>query len=416
MKFEKWSVYGCAALAAATSVLSGCKGNTDSQNKTPAAAVSAAASASASAAPFVVGMVLVGPWNDHGWNQAHYDGIKAAVAKIPNAKFEYIDKVNPADRPNVKSSQVADDLIAHGAKFVVFNSDDFKDDALDIAKKHPDVSVIHISGDYAWKDGLNFKNQKNLGNIMGDIESAQGLGGCAAALSTETGKIGYLGPLVNDETRRLVSSAYLGAKYCWEKYRNKNIKDLTFKVTWIGFWFNIPGQTLDPTKVADDYYNGGYDVAMSGLDTPEAAVQAKKATEAGKKVKYVHYDYKAGCDTAPEACLGVIYYNWAPSYFDAISKAREGKFVGEFVRPGPDYADMNGDKSSIGFEFGKGLGDKKATIQEVVRGLGDKSVNLFTGPIKFQDGTEFLKVGEVATLQKIWYMPQLLQGITGPSK
>ena len=41
------------------------------------------------------------------------------------------------------------------------------------------------------------------------------IAGCAAALTTKTGQIGYLGPLINDETRRLASSAYLGAKYCW---------------------------------------------------------------------------------------------------------------------------------------------------------------------------------------------------------
>ncbi len=40
------------------------------------------------------------------------------------------------------------------------------------------------------------------------------IAGCAAALTTQTGQIGYLGPLINDETRRLASSAYLGAKYC----------------------------------------------------------------------------------------------------------------------------------------------------------------------------------------------------------
>jgi simple sugar transport system substrate-binding protein len=124
---------------------------------------------------------------------------------------------------------------------VIFNSDDFKDDALTTAKKHPNVTVVHASGDYAWKDGKNFKNQPNLTNIMGRMEYGKMMAGCAAALGTQTGKIGYLGPLINDETRRYVSAAYLGAKYCWENYLKKKPADLKFKVTWIGFWFNIPG-------------------------------------------------------------------------------------------------------------------------------------------------------------------------------
>lgn len=364
---------------------------------------------------FTVGLIIVGPKDDAGWNQAHYEGLQAAVGQVAGTKFEYVDKVNPADRPNVKGSQVADDLIAKGAKMIVFNSDDFKDDALETAKKHPNVPVIHASGDYAWKEGKNFKDQKNLGNIMGRMEYGKMIAGCAAALGTETGRIGYLGPLINDETRRYTSAAYLGAKYCWENYRKKNPKDLTFKVTWIGFWFNIPGVTLDPTKVADDYYNGGYDVVMSGIDTPEAAVQGKKAAEAGKPVKYVHYDYEKGCELAPDICLGVPYYNWKLPYANVIQKVKAGQPINEFVWLGPDWKNINAPTSMIGFLPGKALGENQQYIDAFIKGMGDGSIDLYKGPIKFQDGSDYLKAGEKATLQQIWYLPQLLQGMEGPS-
>jgi simple sugar transport system substrate-binding protein len=101
---------------------------------------------------------------------------------------------------------------------------------------------------------------------MGKMEYGKMIAGCVAALTTKTGKIGYLGPLINDETRRLASSVYLGAKYCWTNYLGKDASALSFKVTWIGFWFNIPGVTSDPTQVADDFYNSGYDVVISGID------------------------------------------------------------------------------------------------------------------------------------------------------
>jgi simple sugar transport system substrate-binding protein len=373
--------------------------------------------AAGAAKDFTVGMVLVGPKQDGGWNQAQFEGIQAALKTIPGTKLEYVDKVNVADRPNVKGSQVADDLINKGAKFVIFNSDDFKDDALATAKKHPDVTVIHASGDYAWKEGKNFKNQPNLGNIMGRMEYGKMVAGCAAALGTETGKIGYLGPLINDETRRYTSSAYLGAKYCWENYRKKPAQDLNFKVTWIGFWFNIPGKTLDPTKVADDYYNGGYDVVMSGIDTPEVAVQGKKAAEAGKKVKFVHYDLATGCNLAPDICLGVPYYNWSFPYANSIKKAIDGKYVSEFTWLSPDWKNINNPETSmVGFNAGAALGDNKKFLDEFIKGLGDGSINPFKGPLNFQDGTPFLKAGEAATDQQIWYLPQLLAGMEGSSK
>jgi simple sugar transport system substrate-binding protein len=402
------------ALAALTLVLGGCRGSssgpsTDGKTSDKPAASGAAAS------DYAVGMVLVGPYNDKGWNQAHFDGIKAALAKMPDVRFEYVDKVNPADRPNVKGTQVADDLIARGARFVVFDSDDYKDDALETAQKHKDVTVIHISGDYAWKEGRNPKAPPNLGNMMGRIESVTTIAGCAAALSTETGKVGFLGPLINDETRRIVDAAYLGARRCWETYRKKKPEELTFKVTWIGFWFNIPGQTLDPTKVADEYYSGSFDVVMNGLDTPEVAVQAKKASAAGKKVAFVHYDHRSGCDLAPEPCLGVAYYNWTPLYAEAIGKARAGKYTSEFSWPGARYADLNGEASVVGFLPGRGLGERKADLDAFVKEL-EGGLELWKGPLAFQDGSPFLKAGEAATAAQIWYMPKLLQGIIGASQ
>ena len=382
----------------------------------PTPTPTASPSAQANGNDYTVGMVIVGPKNDGGWSQAQYEGMQEVVQKVPGVKFDYVDKVNPTDRPNVKGAQVADELIGKGAKLVIFNSDDFKDDALTTAKKHPNVAVVHASGDYAWKDGKNFKNQPNLSNIMGRMEYGKMMAGCAAALGTQTGKIGYLGPLINDETRRYASAAYLGAKYCWENYLKKKPADLTFKVTWIGFWFNIPGTTLDPTKVVNDYFNGGYDVVMSGIDTPEAATETKKAAAAGKKVKYVHYDLKTGCDLAPDVCLGVPYYNWSLPYTDAVKKAKDGKLTSEFVWLGPDWKDVNSSDSMIGFLPGNALGEQKATIDTFVKGLGDGSVNPYKGPLKYQDGSEFLKAGETATDQQIWYMPQLLAGMEGPSK
>ncbi|GAB4218125.1 MAG: BMP family ABC transporter substrate-binding protein [Synechococcales cyanobacterium] len=367
--------------------------------------------------PYRVGLILVGPRQDGGWNQAHVLGGEYVSQQLPGVTFDVVDKVNPADRPNVKGSQVADDLIAKGAKTIIFNSDDFKDDALETAKKHPEVTVIHASGDYAWKDGKNFKDQANLGNIMPKMEYTRMISGCAAALGSETGKIGFVGPLINDETRRYVSAAYLGAKHCWETYRGKNAEDLDFRVVWIGFWFNIPGVTLDPTKVADDFFNGGYDVVMSGLDTPEVAVQARKAAESGKAVKFTHYGLKTGCELAPELCLGVPYYNWGPSYRDAIAAARQGQYQSAWVWSDVDWTDINNvDTTGAGFMPGDALGDQAQNLDAFIAALGKDPNFLYAGPLTFQDGTEFLKEGEAITPSKIWYMPQLLSGIDGPSQ
>jgi simple sugar transport system substrate-binding protein len=253
---------------------------------------------------------------------------------------------------------------------------------------------------------------------MGRMEYGKMIAGCAAALKTETGVIGYLGPLINDETRRLANSAYLGARYCYHNYRNGNPDDLEFIVQWIGFWFNIPGVTLDPTEVANDIFNAGADVILSGIDTTEAIVVAGQRAEEGETVWAIPYDYEGACEEAPEICLGVPYFNWGPAYLEYVNEVQSGTFEQEWIWAGPDWSDINNpDTSAVGFEKGNGLTvDESALLDEFIAGLADGYIELFVGPLDYQDGTTYLEDGKVATDEQIWYSKQLLEGMTGPSE
>ena len=278
--------------------------------------------------------------------------------------------------------------------------------------------MIWSSGDSAWAEGEGYRaDLANLGNVMGRMEYGKMIGGCAAALTTQTGKIGYLGPLINDETRRLTNSAYLGARYCWENYRGENPADLSFSVNWIGFWFNIPGVTLDPTQVTNDFFDTDTDVVISGIDTTEALVRAGQRAKAGDTVWAIPYDFEGACGEAPDVCLGVPYFNWGPAYLNVARSVQDGTFTAGFQWNGPDWTDINNpDTSAVGFERGPALSaDDAATLDEFVAGLAGGSINLYTGPLDWQDGSVFLGDGEVATDQQIWYATQLLEGMKGAS-
>ncbi len=363
---------------------------------------------------FVFGMLLVGPYNDHGWSQAHYDAGHYMEEKVPGAKMIYIDKVNPADRPGITIPQLVDDLVEKGAQLIIANSDDMKDGIREAALLHPKTYFIHVSGD----DVLTGKAPKNLSNIMGRMEYGKMMAGFAAALTTRTGKIGYLGPLVNEETRRLVASCYLGARYAWEKVLKKDPKDLSFQVTWIGFWFNIPGVTSDPTQVAQNFVNTGYDVIISGIDTTESLVVARQKSQEGKKIWAIPYDYKGACSGAGEVCLGVPYFNWGPAYVNFVKAIMDGKWKQEWLWLGPDWKDINDpDTSTVGFLPGPALSQSVETsLDSFIKDLATGKVQLFKGPLDYQDGTPFLKAGEVASDQQVWYMKQLLKGMIGQSK
>ncbi len=360
------------------------------------------------------GMIMVGPYNDAGWSQAHYEGARYAEERVPNTKFIYVDKVNPADRPNTTVEQIVEELTYQGARVIIANSDDFKDGTRRAARMHPQEVFVHISGD----DVLTGEAPPNLGNVMGKMIYGKMIAGCAAALQSNTGNLSYLGPLVNDETRRLVNAAYLGAEYCANNLRDEPFADgISFEVVWIGFWFNIPGTTLDPTQVSKDFLNGGSDVIISGIDTTEALVEAKKAHDAGQDVYAIPYDFKGACEQGPELCLGVPYFNWGPTYVELLTEVRNGTWEPSWEWLDPNWDNINDpDTSAIGFVKGPALSEENSQkLDTFIAGLGDGSIQLFVGPLNYQDGTPFLVEGETATEEQIWYMEQLLEGIQGQS-
>jgi simple sugar transport system substrate-binding protein len=73
--------------------------------------------------------------------------------------------------------------------------------------------------------------------------------------------------------------------------------------------------------------------------------------------------------------------------------------------------------SHVGWVSGPGLpAETAAQLDEFIAGMASGSINVWTGPINLQDGTVYLAEGVVATDEQIWYLPQLLEGMEGPSQ
>jgi simple sugar transport system substrate-binding protein len=363
---------------------------------------------------FVFGMVLVGPKNDRGWSQAHFEGGEYIEENLAGSRMILFESLNPADRPEATLEGVVDDMVADGAQLIFTTSDEFEEDTTGAAEKHSDVTFINISGD----DALTGEAPSNEGNIMGRMEDMKAIAGCAASLATQSGHIGYLGPLINFETRRLTASAYLGARYCYENYRGLNPDDLQFTVTWIGFWFNIPGVTLDPTEVTTSFFDSGVDVVMSGIDTTEGIDVAGQRAQQEEGVWAVPYDFEGACDSAPDICLGVPYFNWGPSYLDTAQAVEDGSWEQSWDWNAPNWDDLTDNtKTAAGWVPGPGLTSEMETnLDEFIDGLASGDINVWTGPINLQDGSGYIASGATATDEEIWYLPQLLEGMEGPSE
>ena len=119
---------------------------------------------------FTFGLILVGPRDDKGWSQAHFEGGEY-VEEITGGEMIVADFINPADSPNLTVDQVASDMIDEGAQLIIATSDDMKDGILAAAEMYPDIPMIWASGDSAKADGKGYREDlENLGNIMGRME------------------------------------------------------------------------------------------------------------------------------------------------------------------------------------------------------------------------------------------------------
>ena len=393
----------------------------------------------------VFGVVLVGPNDDRGWSTSHYEAGLYVEENLPGSSMLLFESLNPADSPETTLMEVVELMVDEGASVIFTTSDSFEEDTNVVSAAFPDVVFINITGsnaiagssvaegDHAIMHELPEMPSANVGNFNVYMELPRLIAGCAAALTSESGSISYLGALINPETRRLAASSYLGARYCADNYRDDMMADdISFEVVWIGFWFNIPGVTLDPTEVATGFLDGGADVIISGIDTTEAITVAGQYMAEGNASFGVPYGNVNGCSEAPDACLGAAYYNWGPAYLDVVNRVVDGSWSQEWLWLEPKWDEINddglytdADTSVAGFKFGNALSMEtieslKAFAQEIHDFQTDPmhagEMFLWQGPLNLQDGSELAGDGESVTLLDVWFVPQLLEGMVGASE
>jgi len=117
MRTKSWTLLSLFVLLSL--VLAAC-GATPTATPVPPTATKAPAAAAVqptatkAPTPFTFGVVLVGPYNDHGYSEAHYTAGQYVEKMIPGAKMIYLDKLNSADRKGTTLDQVVSDMISKG--------------------------------------------------------------------------------------------------------------------------------------------------------------------------------------------------------------------------------------------------------------------------------------------------------------
>src|SRR4030043_394218 len=130
---------------------------------------------------FNVAMVLIGPHDDGGWSQAHYEGLLYVEENVPGVHVAYIENVPEG----ADSEQVFRALSRKGFDLIIGTSYGFMDPMENVAAEYPDIMYVHISGIKS--------NGTNFGNLFGAMEVMKYLAGMLAGARAKqdgTPKIG----------------------------------------------------------------------------------------------------------------------------------------------------------------------------------------------------------------------------------
>jgi len=323
---------------------------------------------------FNVGMVLIGPHDDGGWSQAHYEGLLYVCENVPDTHVAYIENVPEG----ADSEQVFRSLARKGFDFIIGTSFGYMDPMEAVAAEFPDQTFLHLTG---YKS-----NGKNFGNFFGAMEDFKYLAGMLAgsrAKADGNPKIGYMATFPIPEELRLGNAIMRGVKQTCPECK----MDVVFINTW-----------HDPIKEkagAAALFDAGAQVVFTGADTGAVADVAQDKGKWG-----ITYDHPASCKV--ERCLTAPYWIWGPEYARIAKSVKDGTYTA-----GYEYFDANSKAMGLlGFMEGetprKGVEDLpeadvklvKDTLATMLQSGTARFDIVFAGPIVDNTGKTILPEGQ----------------------
>ncbi|MGX8007587.1 BMP family ABC transporter substrate-binding protein [Mesorhizobium sp. ORM8.1] len=325
---------------------------------TTAAALSLAATAQA-ADKLKACWVYTGPIGDFGYSYQHDQGRleveKALGDKVETAYLENVSEGPDADRAFER-------LARENCKIIFGTSFGFMDAEVKVAKKFPKVMFEHATG---------FKTGDNLGIYNARFYEGRYVLGQIAAKESKKGLAGYIVSFPIPEVVMGINSFILGAQ-------SVN-PDFKVKIVWVNSWFD-PGKEADAAKALFDQ---GADIIVQHTDSTAAlqVAEERKLHGFGQSSDMIKF--------APNAQLTSLTDEWGPYYISRVQAALDGTWKPDNVWLGikdgavklAPYTNMPDDVKAMA----------EATEKKIAGGW-----NPFTGPVSKQDGSAWLKDGEVA--------------------
>ncbi|WP_026793094.1 BMP family ABC transporter substrate-binding protein [Pleomorphomonas oryzae] len=332
------------------------------------------------AEPLGIALVVPSPIGDVGWGHA----LKAALDPV---KAAYGDAVKITVLENIAEGPDADRImnktVADGNKFLIAGSFGYQNGAMQIARRNPDVSVLHASG---------YMVAPNFSPFAARYYQGTYLMGMAAAALSKTGKLGSVSAFAIPELITSINAFTLGAQAV-----NPAIE---VSVVWVNSWFD-PAKEQEAAKAL---IAQGCDVIFSNAqDTPSVISLCE---EAGVYAFNLNSSMKS---YAPKTYLGCVATDWSPYFKAQVDAHLTGKFKGAsaFLGVADKVVQTVDWNPAIPAETMKKISDIEAKIAA-------GSFSPFTGPITKADGSQGVAAGATMDDAAIVAMDWHVKGVTSP--
>lgn len=335
-----------------------------------------------------MGFIYVGPRDDYGYNQAHFEG-KSSLGNLEWAKA--FDEENVPETIEVQKTM--ESMINLDGAQVVFPTSFgyFDPHILKLAGRYPKVKFLHCGG--LWDES---KHPKNVGSYFGYIDEPVYISGIVAGHMSKTNKLGFVAAMPIPQVLRNINNFTLAA-------RSVNPK-ITTTVVFTGGWSN----PVKEAESANSLIDQNVDVLTCHVDSPKVVVET-----AEKRGVYSCGYHTNNSVLAPTGFLTGAEWNWSTVYKMYAELIRDGKPVPNLVRGGLKEGVVK--VSAYGAAV---TPEAKASADSVLGKFMDGSMVVYQGPVKDNTGREVIPAGKSYPQTDIWLesMDWLVEGVVGSVK
>lgn len=335
-----------------------------------------------------MGFVYVGPRDDYGYNQSHFEGKSSA------AKLKWVKAVDQENVPETIEVQKAmESMINLDGLQIIFPTSFgyFDPHILKIAPKYPQVMFLHCGG--LWDAN---KHPKNVGSYFGYIDEPVYVAGIVAGHMSKSGKLGFIAAMPIPQVLRNINNFTLAA-------RSVNPK-ITTTVVFTGGW-SLP---VKEAEAASSLIDQGIDVLTCHVDSPKVVIETAEK----------RHVYSCGYHTdqsvlAPKGFLTGAQWNWSKVYQDYAEMISKNVKIPNLVRGGFKEGIV---KNS---PYGKAVTVKAKDHADKIRSsFMSNSMVVYKGPIKDNFGRVVIAAGQEYKQTDVWLesMDWLVEGVIGSTK